>query len=374
MRNDTMRIRRGLFLLLVLALPTYSGEAIACGWDDETIPAEQGTLACMYDAVLGTFAKHTPAYYQARLDAADAMLNYDPNYRRALDMKAIAALKLRRFDVAEMVMKRRLEVYPTEYASQANLGTLFTFTGKWDEALKYVDAAMKIEPKAHFGREKYHRMLVEYLRNLSSTPALAKENFLRVHVTDELRFSGAKDKFAQLGLEDDVFDALVAMITVYGADDVPHVYFALGDLLAARGDQQLAWVAYQRAVELKHGEAASIRQWQKTLATGLRTKQLARANQMARGRGQPEEPSPARGTIEDAYKSLRQAPGMGTDVEVSRAAANAARYRTWETKAVASGLTVWTPAGVDAVYKKMEALVPRCKSPSVVNDQPAGKP
>ncbi len=51
-------------------------------------------------------------------------------------------------------------------------------------------------------------------------------------------------------------DALVWMITVYGANHVSHVYVALGDLLALRGDIRLAWTAYADARALGHPRAA----------------------------------------------------------------------------------------------------------------------
>lgn len=58
-----------------------------------------------------------------------------------------------------------------------------------------------------------------------------RANFLQIPVSDEDRAHGNPETGARLSGDDDAFDALVAMITVYGADHVAHVYSTLGDAL-----------------------------------------------------------------------------------------------------------------------------------------------
>ena len=66
-------------------------------------------------------------------------------------------MKLGELEPARAVMLRRAEAEPDGYGTHANLGTLLTFTGEYAAALPHIDRAMAIEPKAHFGRERYHR-------------------------------------------------------------------------------------------------------------------------------------------------------------------------------------------------------------------------
>src|SRR4029079_2368050 len=103
-------------------------ESMACPWDDETYWAEAESLPCVFDAVLGTYPKHSREFHLARLRAATGVLDREAAKLDALDMKAVALLKLGRLKDAEPVMLERRRLAPGAYASHANLGTLYTFT------------------------------------------------------------------------------------------------------------------------------------------------------------------------------------------------------------------------------------------------------
>jgi hypothetical protein len=124
---------------------------------------------------------------------------------------------------------------------------------------------MAIEPHAHFGREKYHRLLVVYLKRLADEPGAGhqRENFLGVPVTDADRRSGSPETFDAVmkhhALGRDVFDALDSMITVYGAGDNPFVYAASGDMLALFGAHAYAAVSYQAATKHRHPVARELK-------------------------------------------------------------------------------------------------------------------
>jgi len=254
-------------------------------------------------------------------------------------MKAVALIRLRRLDDARGVLDDRARIDPDGYATHANLGTLFTFTGDLDRALVEVDRALAIDPRAHFGRERYHRQLVVWLRELGrDRDAALAHDFLGLALTDEQRFSGNERAFADARQDPQAFDALIAMIAVYGADDVPHVHYALGDLLALRGLRRLAWAAYANAVRHRHPRAREIRRWQDRLAAAIRA----------------EQPHPGI-EGEDNYQ--------GVDILFQRERMEARRlrsYATWERAAVRRGLPVWSAAGLDAVYAEQRRVRPRC--------------
>src|SRR5690606_18294299 len=84
------------------------------------------------------------------------------------------------------------------------------------------------------------------------------------------RTHGSKALYQPLGLDDDAFDALVSMITVYGADGLAEIYLTLGELLAARGHPRLAYTAYRRARELGHVRGDELRRWMKKLDAQLK--------------------------------------------------------------------------------------------------------
>jgi tetratricopeptide (TPR) repeat protein len=329
-----------------------AGAASACPWDNETYHAEARSLPCVFEVLVGAYPQHTEEYYEARIYAADQALLFAPYYLEALDMKAVALLKLRRYEEARAVLLARAAADPDGYETHANLGTLYTFTGELDLALEHIDKAMAKEPEAHFGREKYHRMLVVYLKDVAADPEVAKKrDFLGLSLTRAQLTGGSKGEFKKSGLEEDAFDALASMISVYGADEVPDLYLAFGDLLALRGERRLAWTAYQRVVEMKHPRAKEIKKWQRELWTKIR-----------------DDYGPGEGMSEGLYRGIDQA------YAGERATAKTIRkeYAAWEKERLAAGLAVFRDEGLAEIYKKQAEVRPRCKAPGILRGELAG--
>ena len=340
-----------------IGIGAFARDAAACLWDDEVLVAEAATLPCLAEAITNSYPRHTPQYFKARAEAAEIALAFDPYSTWALDMAAIARLHLGKLPEAEALMRRRAEVDPDAYATHANLGTLYTFNGQLDQALVHIDRALKLEPQAHFGREKYHRLLVVYLQRLAAEPKAGheRENFLGVPVNDDDRLNGNQARFdaylKQHGLGRDVFDALDAMITVYGAGENPHVYAAAGDMLALFGAHGYAALAYRAAIMRKHPAAAEMKRREDaqfalvkkaTAATPL-GKRIVEAGEEA----QPREPR-------DYLRAMTRPIPMGLRPGAFE------KYEAFERKQVAGGLRVWTPSGVHTLYQKQDELKLRC--------------
>jgi tetratricopeptide (TPR) repeat protein len=329
--------------------------ARACGWDGESYHAEAKSLPCVYSALTGIYPKHTPEYLETRAAAAAVALSWVPDYGPALDDEGIALMKLGRLAEARAVMERRLQVEPDAYASHANLGTLYTFTGDYDLALVHIDRGMKIEPAAHFGREGYHRRLVVYLKAVAADPKGATEkDFLGLSLTPEQRLSGSPAKLAAAGIAPDAIDALVSMITVYGANHVSHVYVALGDLLALRGDIRLAWTAYADARALGHPRSGALGRWQNDLQRKITEEHF---------RDTPPRPTGHIG----GYKGMDRGFGGAQSV----AASMDYNYGNWERQQLKRGLPVWREEGLSVVYAKQHQLRKRCAAPGIIDERPA---
>jgi tetratricopeptide (TPR) repeat protein len=348
----------GVVLLFALSRPN---SARACGWDWETFAAEASRLPCVNDLILGAFGTHTPEYYEATVRATDYALAWAPHYTEALDAKGMALVHLGRLAEAEPVLLTRLRAAPDAYPSHANLGTLLTFSGHYDRALVHVDRALEIEPKAHFGREKYHRALVVFLRDKPAAPAA---NFLGLTLDDEQRYHGSLPAFEKARVEADVFDALASMIAVYGAEGFADLYLALGDVLALRGEVKMAWAAYRRATELGHPA--------KTELTGYMSRLLAQVRARAKQR-RPRD---------DGEYGLGQHGGYyGLDVYYASARLQASRrredYHAWERAQLKRGLRPWVTADIERTYARMDRLRERCKTPGLIRGElpgPKGKP
>jgi tetratricopeptide (TPR) repeat protein len=345
----------GVAALLVVA-GDPAAPAQACGWDWETYHAEATSLPCVFDALVGAWPKHTDDYHRARIEAADHALRWVPGWTEGLDAKGISLLKLGRLAEAETVMQQRLDLAPRAYPGHANLGTLYTFTGDHAKALEHIDIAMGIEPEAHFGRERYHRALVVFLQRVAADPAVAStENFLGIELTSHQRRNGSAPVFSTLKLEDDAFDALVSMLTVYGADGLAEIYLTLGELLAARGHRRLAYTAYRRAKELGHVRKLELQKWMKQLAEDIEVEHRSESG----GSGVFDMGGGYRG-IGPLYAKTRR-----------EAKIFARRWAEWEAEQVAKGLRVWTKAGLDEIYARMNAKRRRCDVPRIISDDEA---
>jgi tetratricopeptide (TPR) repeat protein len=347
-----MSTRGRLAMAAVLGLLTLVApleQADACGWDWETYHAEAKSLPCVHDALLGYWPKHTAQWHETRIAAADQALRWVPGWTEGLDAKGLSLLHLGRLAEATAVLERRAAIAPDAYPSHANLGTVYTFTGAYAEALTHIDAAMAIEPEAHFGREQYHRALVVFLARVAEQPKLAtRENFLGVTLDDRDRLAGSAARFEALGLEPEAFDALVSMLTVYGADGLAEVYLTLGELLAVRGHPRLAYTAYRRARELDHPRAAELGRWMRAIDRQLEGVRRAET----RGR----DHFSYRG-IGERYKTTSRKAKLFVD-----------EWQAWEREQLDAGLAIWTQAGLERVYGRMHEQRRRCDAPRIITD------
>lgn len=357
--STAMLVGRLVAWLTGMVLAGAPSVAAACGWTWETYHAEAKSLPCVFDAVLGFWPKHTARYHEIRIEAAQSALRWAPLWTDGLDAKGVSQMKLGRLEEARATMQTRLQIDEDAYPAHANLGTLLTFSGEYDAALEHIDRAMKIEPQAHFGREQYHRALVVFLQRVAADPKVAtRENFLGIELTKQQRLHGSKRTYASLEIDGDsasAFDALVSMITVYGADQVPELYLALGELLAARGDRRLAYAAYRRARALGHPRKAELMRWSKALDEVLYREYAARVGPSHRRRHR-EPRGDYRGISHKFASRLGSAKKFQRD------------WARWENEALDEGLPIWTGEGLDTIYARMHEKRRRCDAPSIIDD------
>jgi tetratricopeptide (TPR) repeat protein len=367
LRRSGARLLSCVALFVSAGVLLHSKPAHACLWDDEVFLAEEQRMPCFSRVVTGTFPRHASEYYATRLRAAELLLAVDPTSPDALDMVGVAQLKLAKFADAERTMLRRAEAFPDAYASAANLGTLYTFNGQLEKALPYIDKAMAIEPNAHFGRERYHKLFVQYLLALKADPKKAKDNFLGVPVAAADIAAGSAPaldaKLAAAGLSRDAFEALDAMITVYGAAENPYLYAAAGDLLALDGNLVYAAIAYRAAVARKHPERAQL---------------TARAAEFEHRKGlfnvRPDGITESPGESGAHKRAIAEYLYAETHPEMNPGAiAPRALYAKYEAQQLARGLAVWTQAGMVTLYAEQNRLKTHCPVGKLFDD-PDGPP
>lgn len=258
---------RFAFVLIVLALQSI---ASACLWDSDTLRDERRGLPGIAELLAGRYERHSAFFYEDRVKESEARIKENPNDLAAWDDLAVAYEKLGQVDRAIETIERKAAIKPGEYTTEANWGTFLVHRGDYEAGLEHLREALRINPDAHFGREKYQLMAVEYLLEAKRDPLVFEfGSFIwptivaTVHrdpyprpwddsdIIDRLRYASGKPDQATV---DAAINGVVGMLR-FGPGTSPHLYAALGDLLLARGDLHLAYRAFLRARDNGHPSA-----------------------------------------------------------------------------------------------------------------------
>ncbi len=255
-----------LWLTLLFAV-FVTQPARACIWDTDTLAMERARFPEVNELIVGYFPRHSQVYYQWRLEK---VLAKPVQQRSAADYDDLGVSydKLGEHDKAIETMLAKIARFPNEgqYESQANLGTFYIHGGDFEKGLVHIGNAIEINPEAHFGREVYQKLLVEYVieqrKAGQSLPLEADyvESFhngpgFAAYVVQRLGIEGSGTEF------DEVKRAIkgVSGMMRFGQYDSPILLEALGDLLVSqrnRGVDRLAARAYLRASYVVEDEQA----------------------------------------------------------------------------------------------------------------------
>jgi tetratricopeptide (TPR) repeat protein len=232
-------------------------------WDTDTIEMEKQKFPEVYELITGRFIRHSPEYYEWRVEDRLKKLKDDPNNLQYLDDLAVGYSKLKQDKEAIKIMFQKEKIAPGKYETYANLGTFYLHDGQLKKGIEYIDKAIEINPDAHFGREVYQKYLAEYLLS----KGYQKGFKLPICKTFE-RDVPAKDFYAFLkkklgkerhkGLTQEELSKAIKGITgmmKFGNYDSPILLEVLGDLLfygaadwnKEQAHRNLAIVSYYKA-------------------------------------------------------------------------------------------------------------------------------
>lgn len=251
--------------------------ALACIWDDDTLRDERRGLPGIAEILAGKWEKHSRFFYEQRAARMKERIAANPQDLAAYDNLAVAHEKLGDQEAAIEVMLQKEKIKPGEYTTHANLGTFYLHKGDLDKGIEHIRRALEINPAAHFGREEYQLRAAVFLREAQKNPALREqhhflsydpENPSALPWMSEAMWDGSPEKLRDMRLKDNVFDGIVGMIR-FGTGTSAELYFVLGDLLGLRGDRNLAYRAYARALDLKHPREADIQKRMEWLTTAM---------------------------------------------------------------------------------------------------------
>ncbi len=137
--------------------------ARACLWDRDTLAMERERFPTALELITGKFLRRSFALYLWRIDDRIERLSTDPENLALQDDLAVAYDKTGQHDKAIALATAMRARKPGRYETEANLGTFYIHAGDREQGLRHIRAALKINPDAHFGREKYQALLAEYV-------------------------------------------------------------------------------------------------------------------------------------------------------------------------------------------------------------------
>jgi Tfp pilus assembly protein PilF len=156
-----MNFSRQLFFCVAVVF-SASAVATACLWDSDTLQQERSRFPSALELVTGKFLRHSPEFYEWRIQDRLEKLKADPKNMALHDDLAVAYEKTGQHALAIKTVSAKEEIQPGLYETYSNLGTFHILAGDFELGLPFIDKALEINPDAHFGRERYQKWLVEY--------------------------------------------------------------------------------------------------------------------------------------------------------------------------------------------------------------------
>ncbi len=269
-----------LLLLLAFAAPLS-----ACLWDYDTLAQESKGMPDVKAAIVGGFPRNPPLYYEMRLERVTRLLAENPDDLDAYDAAGVACDRLGRSDEAIEWMARKLAAMERigydasqhaqpnhRYRYLANLGTFHAHrwfkngakrgdTADMLRGRELIAQAIKENPDAHFGREKYQLMAMEWVIALRPFDELIPDaqgvpqkpwplpNMLGISMQDAYIVHDNDDELAELGLAGAI-EGLSGLIVMGNAWESIDTYYALAMAVQVSGRSSLAALAFARCKEL----------------------------------------------------------------------------------------------------------------------------
>ncbi len=134
-----------------------------CGWDWDTIQMEKQQFPTVHELITGKFLRHSPELYYWRIRNRTDLIKKYPDSLHFYDDLAMAYDKTGDSKKAIETMLKKDKLKADQYETWANLGLFYMHNGEMQKGVDAVKKALKINPDAHFGRERYQLYLGEYI-------------------------------------------------------------------------------------------------------------------------------------------------------------------------------------------------------------------
>ena len=136
--------------------------AAACIWDAQSLSHEKVRSHDLAQTILGEpqVLENTNQLLTTIKELESNREEGDVNWWNNL---AGTYLRLNQPQDAVTLLEPVVAKFPDDYGIHANLGTAYHLLGRYQDAEKEIARDLEINPEAHFGLEKYHLALLQYL-------------------------------------------------------------------------------------------------------------------------------------------------------------------------------------------------------------------
>jgi tetratricopeptide (TPR) repeat protein len=149
-------------LLRILLIASFPLTVTACIWDAQSLSHEKSRSHDLAQTILHN--EPTPENTnELRATIKSLEANRQENDAMWWNNLAGAYIRLGRSETAAKLLEPVVGKFPNDYGIHANLGTAYHLLGRYKDAEKEIARDLEINPHAHFGLEKYHLALLQYL-------------------------------------------------------------------------------------------------------------------------------------------------------------------------------------------------------------------
>lgn len=227
------------FLLILTILPNL---VFACINDFDTRYLEEHRFPAIDDIIMGKYVMHGKDFYEWRIKDRLEKIKNNPENLNLYDDLAVAYTKTGNRAEAIKILETQLLLHPNRYETLANLGTIYLHNKEYKKGLEILKQALVINPVAHYGREKYQIMLVEYLLfkypdgKIKMPVANFENNYAHYVIQKQNIELGGEKELIEIN---NAIRGVLGMLR-FGNNDSPILLEALGNLLWRKAELKSA--------------------------------------------------------------------------------------------------------------------------------------
>jgi len=157
------KTKQAITTMLLICFGTSTTATQACIWDSDTLLQEKWHSPKLAEAILKPEARKPD---RKALEARIAKLEVNRKENDAAWWNDLAGgyIRLGQSEKAVALLESVVSRFENDYGIHANLGTAYHLLGRYEEAEKHIARDLEINPEAHYGLEKYHLALLQYLK------------------------------------------------------------------------------------------------------------------------------------------------------------------------------------------------------------------